>query len=148
MHRIACRVEGDKTYRTLMNETHPDADIGNASDAITIAADKVSNTVDAAAIVTYTSTGGTARRLARQRPERHILCLTQSENTARELQMSYGVFPLYKPEMMEFEDVVKRAIKIAKKRGLAETGERLVITAGVPFGVPGSTNTLRVAEVD
>ena len=81
------------------------------------------------------------------RLERPIICLTQNLDTARRLNLSYGVRSVYVPEEMEFEGIVQKAVDIAKKLKFAKKGQRLVITAGVPFGTPGSTNTLRIAWV-
>lgn len=149
MNRIASRVEQDKIYRKIMHEDHISAreEDGDASDAITIAADEVADIVKAAAIVTYTTSGSTALRMAKQRPSRPIICLTQNLDTARRLNLSYGVRSVHVPEEMEFESIVQRAVDVAKKLKFAKKGQRLVITAGVPFGTPGSTNTLRIAWV-
>lgn len=148
MDRIAHRVEQDKLYRSIIDAEYYNADEGDASDAITIAADQVAADINAAAIVTYTTSGSTAIRASRQRPSQPILCLTQNEITARHLCLSYGVHAVHVPEKMEFEDVVKKATEIAKAKKFAKAKQRLVITAGVPFGTPGSTNTLRIAFVD
>jgi pyruvate kinase len=147
MRKIARDVEQDDLYRTIMDAEHPDPK-ENASDAITAAAHSVAQTINAAAIVNYTTSGSTALRTARERPSVPILCLTENLAVARRMALSYGVHAVHTKDVDNFGDMVKKAIKVAKQEGLAEKGERLVITAGVPFGTPGSTNILRIAWVD
>ncbi|HYG86179.1 MAG TPA: pyruvate kinase [Azospirillum sp.] len=147
MDRIARRVEHDPLYRTIMDAQHPDPQ-QTAADAITAAAHQVAHTVQAAAIVTYTTSGSTTLRAARERPEVPILCLTASMETARRLQLAYGVHSVRTEDVASFSEMVQKAARIAHDDGLAMEGQRLVITAGVPFGTPGNTNTLRIAWVD
>lgn len=147
MDRICRRVEADDHYRLIMDTSHPDAQ-EDASDAITIAACQVAQTVRAACITNYTSSGSTTLRTARQRPPMPILCLSHRLDTARRLMLSYGVNAVYTADVTSFGDAVAMALVKAVESGLAKKGQRLVITAGVPFGTPGSTNILRVAWVE
>ena len=147
MDRICQRVEADDLYRRIMDADHPDSR-DDASDAITIAACQVAQTIKAACITNYTSSGSTTLRTARQRPAMPILCLSHSPQTTRRLMLSYGVHAVYAPDVTSFADVVAVAVKQAAAQGLACKGQRLVLTAGVPFGTPGSTNALRVAWVE
>ncbi|AEP10663.1 pyruvate kinase [Micavibrio aeruginosavorus] len=147
MDRICQHVEADDLYRRIMDADHPDADT-DASDAITIAACQVAQTINAACITNYTSSGSTTLRTARQRPAMPILCLSHSAQTTRRLMLSYGVHAVYTPDVTSFADAVKMATEQAAIQGLAKKGQRLVLTAGVPFGTPGSTNALRVAWVE
>lgn len=147
MDRICRRVEADDIYRRIMDTSHPDAD-NDPSDAITIAACQVAQTVKAACIANYTSSGSTTLRTARQRPPMPILCLSHSWRTTRRLMLSYGVNALFIENKKTFSDAVETAVQKAQDIGLAVRGQRLVVTAGVPFGTPGSTNILRVAWVE
>ena len=146
MNRIIARVERDETYRTILDAVHTNPE-ETAPDAITAAAAQVANTVRAAAIVTFTTSGSTALRAARERPTVPILCLTESEATARRLAMTWGVHCVVTEDIRDFADMVGKACDVAFAEDLAATGERLVITAGVPFGTPGATNILRIAWV-
>ncbi len=147
MARICERTEDDDTYFQAMEVMRPDT-IGSPSDAITTAAYYTTQDINAAAIVTYTMSGSTSLRAARQRPEVPILCLTPNINVARRLALSYGVYAVHKTKMMEdFIGHAKMASRILKDRGFADQGDLFVMTAGVPFGVAGSTNILRIAEV-
>ena len=147
MDKIAQNVEVDDLYRKIMDAEHPDPD-STPSDAITAAATQVADTIDAAAIVNYTMSGSTALRTARERPRVPILCLTNREAVARRLQLSYGVYAVLTEDIDNFGDMVKKACELASEHKVATSGQRLVITAGVPFGTPGNTNILRVAWVD
>jgi pyruvate kinase len=147
MHRIAVDVEQDELYRKIMDAEHPDPD-KTSPDAITAAAVTVAGTISAAAIVNYTTSGSTALRTARERPAVPVLCLTESMSAARRLQLSYGVYPVHTKDVDNFGDMVKKACALALEHQIANKGQRLVITAGVPFGTPGSTNILRVAWVE
>ena len=101
----------------------------------------------AAAIVTYTTTGSTTLRAARERPDVRILCLTPVLDTARRMALTWGVHPIQTEDAHNFADMVARAVRAARQHKIAAAGERLVITAGVPFGTPGATNILRIAYV-
>jgi pyruvate kinase len=122
--------------------------LGDNPDAISAAAHYIAKDINAAAIVTFTSRGLTALRAARQRPNAPILCLTPDISVARRMALSYGVHPVHNADIVGFDDMVAKATGIAKDKGLAEKGQRVVITAGVPFGTAGSTNILRIAWVE
>jgi pyruvate kinase len=107
----------------------------------------VAKTIKAAAIVTYTTSGSTTLRAARERPSVPILCLTASAQTARRMAMVWGVHPVVTKDISTFSDMVHKASRIAHVHGFAQEGARIVITAGVPFGTPGATNILRIAWV-
>lgn len=147
MDKIAADVENDELYRKIMDAEHPDPD-QNPSDAITAAATMVASTVSAAAIVNFTMSGSTALRTARERPRMPIICLTENTPVARRLQLSYGVYSIHTGDIDNFGDMVKVAVKGARDHGVANVGQRIVITAGVPFGTPGATNILRVAWIE
>jgi pyruvate kinase len=148
MDKICRSTEEDETYLQIMASAHPGT-IGDPSDAITTAAYYVAQDVEAAAIVTYTMSGSTALRMARQRPDIPIVCLTPKMDVARRMAVSYGVHAVHAPEIQgEFSGPVPHACRILQSEKLAKKGERFVMTAGVPFGTPGSTNLLRIAEVE
>ncbi|MDJ0949002.1 MAG: pyruvate kinase [Alphaproteobacteria bacterium] len=146
MDRIIRRVERDPAYRRVMDAEHPYAQSTDA-DAITEAARQAAHTVRAAAIVTYTSTGSTTLRAARERPEVPVLALTPNRGTARRLALAWGVHCVTSHDAKDVEDMVETACHQALHEGLAKAGERIIITAGMPFGTPGATNLLRIAWV-
>ncbi len=147
MDRICESTESDSAYRRFV-EADELATESDSSDAITTAAYYVAQDIKAACIVNYTTSGSTALRTARQRPGRPIMCLTQNNAVARRLCLSYGVFAVHVTDVKDTGGVVKKAIEIALQYKLAKKGDRFVLTAGVPFGTPGSTNILRVAWVE
>jgi pyruvate kinase len=147
MNRIVTSTERDPLYRKLIEALHPEPE-ATAADAISAAAAQVAHTVSAAAIVTYTTSGSTSLRAARQRPEVPILCLTSQISTARRLALAWGVHCVETEDISTFSEMVSKACTIALRDEFAKPGQRVVVTAGVPFGTPGSTNVLRIAWVE
>ncbi len=147
MERIIRRVEKDSLYRE-MREAERRAPEATAADAISAAARQVADTISAAAIVTFSSTGSTTLRAARERPVVPILGLTPRADTARKLAVVWGVHSVQTEDCHAFREMVTKSISAAKKEGFADPGDSIVITAGVPFGTPGATNILRIAWVE
>lgn len=147
MNRICEKTESDDIYRKGIEADHPELE-NSAADAITTAAYYVARQIDAACITNYTSSGSTTVRTSRQRPAVPILCLTAHLEVARRLAIMYGVHAVHVGIMPDFNEAVKKALYYAKEQELAKEGDHLIITAGVPFGTPGSTNSLRVAKVE
>src|SRR5581483_9653527 len=105
-----------------------------AADAITAAAAQVAHTLGVAAIVTYTTSGSTALRAARERPEVPILCLTSKLETARRLAVVWGTHCVHTEDVRSLTEMTERACAVARAEGMARSGERIVITVGLPFG--------------
>ena len=146
MDRIIRRVERDPYQRHLLEAGRVLAQ-ANDSDAITEAASVVGHTLQAAAIVTYTTSGSTTYRAARQRPDVQILCLTNRQGTARRMALVWGVHAVTCGDIRTFSQMVLRAAAIAVREGMARAGQKIVVTAGVPFGTPGMTNVLRIHTI-
>ncbi|HEY1146842.1 MAG TPA: pyruvate kinase [Allosphingosinicella sp.] len=146
MNRIATSVEADPSYlaRVHFTETTPDP---TTNDAIAAAASNIVKTVGASAIVCFTTSGSTARRVARERPAVPSLVLTPSLNTSRRLGLLWGSHAVRTRDVDSFEEMIAKAKRMALRHGLAKAGDRIIITAGVPFGTPGSTNVVHVARV-
>lgn len=146
MNKVAVSVENDVNYRGIIRAqaTEPEA---TAADAISAATRQVAETLDLAAIVTYTSSGSTAVRAARERPSKPILALSPNLRTVRRLSVVWGVHTVETEDAVNLEDMVDRACVIAYQEGLARPGDRIAITAGIPLGTPGATNMLRIAFV-
>jgi pyruvate kinase len=147
MDRIARRVQADPLYFATLDASRMPPEHTN-SDAISAAACQVAATVGAAAIVSFTSSGATALRAARERPGAPILALTPNLATARRLALLWGTHCVHWPDITGFNDMVHKAVRAAHQEEVAASGQRVVITAGVPFGTPGSTNVLRIAWID
>src|SRR3989338_2353773 len=147
MDRIITRVEEDPFYRQMQEASIPKPET-TRSGAITAAARQVAHTIQAAAIVTFTSTGNTTFRAARERPEVPILAITPELKTARKLSILWGVHAVTSSDVKSFSDAVESACRMAKNEGFANPGEYIVVTAGVPFRISGSTNILRIASIE
>ena len=146
MDRIVARVEQDGDWRRLTDAARPEPE-PNSAGAIAAAARQVAHTIKAQVIATFTSTGSTTLRVARERPDCPILGLTASMASARRLAVVWGVHPLLTQEPHTMGDMVSKALRAAQQEGFASAGQEVVVTAGVPFGMPGTTNALRVATV-
>jgi pyruvate kinase len=146
MDRIIARVEQDPDWRRLTDASRPPPERSSAG-AIATAARQVAETIEAEVIATFSSTGSTTLRVARERPNCPILGLTASRQTARRMAVIWGVHPLEVSEIHSMTEMVARAVRAAQTEGFAKPGDEVVVTAGVPFGTPGTTNALRVAVV-
>jgi len=145
MNRIAIRVESDPLYRTIIDADKP-APEATSADAITAAAAQTAETLGASVIASFSATGSTSLRAARERPTVPILGLTPRLKTARRLALAWGVHCVLTADAERFAEMVDMAVEIALRDGFAKPDDRLVIVAGIPFGTPGSTNVLRVAQ--
>ena len=146
MSSIAEVTEKDPIYRSVIDAKHGHLEATTA-DAISAAAAQVARTIGAAAIVTYTTSGSTALRAARERCAVPVMALTPNIRTARMLALAWGLHCVHTPDAENFADMVSKACKLAFAEGFARANQRVVIMAGVPFGTPGSTNILRIAWV-
>ena len=144
MNRIAEEVETDTIFRSVINAQRA-APEATGADAIAVAARDVAETLDLKAIIAWTSSGSTALRIARERPEPPILALTPNRNTVRRLTLVWGVHAVLTKDASDLDDMAKRACKFSNREGFSHEGDRVIIVAGVPFGTPGATNMVRIA---
>ncbi len=147
MDRIARKVEQDPTYPGIIHAQRSEPEATGA-DAISAAARQIADTLKAAAIVTYTASGATGLRAARERPKVPIIALSPVLATARRLSLLWGTHCVVSPDASDLDDMVSRACEIVRTEGFGEPGDRVIITAGVPLRTPGSTNMLRIAYLD
>jgi pyruvate kinase len=148
MDRIICRVQADPIYFPGLHAAAEASAEQSPSDAISAAAGQIAHTISAAAILSYTTSGATALRMARERPDVPILALTSNLRTARRLAIAWGLHCVHTHDVRNFNEMVQHATSAARREGFAQKGQRVVVTAGVPFGTPGATNVLRVAWVE
>lgn len=144
MNRIAERVERDPTYAGIINAQRSEPEATGA-DAISLAAREIAETLKLSAIVTYTASGTTGLRAARERPQVPIIALSPILATARRLSLLWGTHCVVSEDATDLDDMVDRACRIASEQGFGKAGDRIIITAGVPLRTPGSTNMLRIA---
>ncbi len=147
MNSVAESVERDPTYRQIVESARTPGK-HSVADAITAAAREVAETVNVKAIACFTHSGTTALLMARERPRVPILALTPLKSTARRLALVWGLHCVLGEDVERFKLAVVSAVRIAKRDGFADENDKIVVTAGVPFGVPGTTNILRVAPVN
>lgn len=146
MNRIAIRVEQDPTYAGIINAQRSEPEATGA-DAISLASRQIAETLKLAAIITYTSSGTTGLRAARERPQVPIIALSPVVQTARRLSLVWGTHCVVTDDAFDLDDMVNRACRIAFEEGFGRPGDRVIITAGVPLRTPGATNMLRIAYV-
>ncbi|MCO6185050.1 pyruvate kinase [Rhizobium sp. L1K21] len=146
MASVAVKVEHDPHYPGIMQAQHPGAQ-PTAADAISLAMHQIADTLDLKAIVCYTSTGTTGYRAARERPNVPILAISPIRQTARRLSVAWGVRCVVTDDARDLDDMVNRACRVVVEEGLGGPGDRIIISAGVPLGTPGATNTLRIAYI-
>ena len=146
MHRIIARVERDPHYREQIDATLP-LPKPTAADAISDAMRRIAHTLSVAAAVTYTSSGSSSLRAARERPCSPILSLTPHLSTARRLALVWGIHSVLSEDIVRVEEMVGQACRTALAEGFASVEDLIVIMAGMPFGVSGTTNMLRIARV-
>jgi pyruvate kinase len=146
MDRICREVEGDANYRAILSNQRQTPEQTGA-DTIAEAARSIAERLNLACILSWTSSGSTALRVARERPGRPVLALTPSIATARRLAVVWGTHCVNCEDAHDLDDMVDRACRIAFREGFAKPGQRVIITAGVPLGTPGATNMLRIAFV-
>ena len=147
MDRIIRGVEYDSSYRQILESKKIKLE-ETTSDAISSAASQVVKTVLAKAIFTYTRSGATAKRAARERPTVPIIGLSPDRITARQLALIWGVHTIHALEPKSFSGMIENACELAKKEGIVKKGDYVVVTAGAPIGVSGSTNNLRIAKIN
>jgi pyruvate kinase len=147
LHRVALEAEPFIDHEDMLADSASPS-VPELTGAISTAACKLAASIDAAAIITTTSSGGTARLVARLRPAAPVLGMTTSEEMARQLSLSWGVVPAVGRPTRN-ESALGREMREALARyGLAAAGDRVVITAGLPLGDSNATNAIRVAVLD
>ncbi len=147
MNDVAVSVESDDIYRQVIEAQRATARSG-VSDAITVAAREVAETTKVKAICCFSHTGTTALLVARERPKVPVIALTPFIGTARRLALSWGLHCVVTERVDRFKMAVVSAARVARADGFAGEDDRIVVTAGVPFNTPGSTNILRVATAN
>jgi len=146
MDKIAQQVEQDGNYLQIIHSQRTDPEATGA-DAISAAARQIAETLNLAAVVCYTTSGATGLRASRERPSTPLIMLSPVLSTARRLALAWGLHCVVSEDAANEDDMVDRACHVAHEEGFAKPGQRVIVTAGVPFGTPGTTNMLRIAFV-
>ena len=147
MNNVAIEVESDPTYRQILDAARPAAQ-PTVADGIVAAAREIAETADIKAICCFTHSGTTAQKTARERPRVPILALTPFAHAARRLCLTWGVNCFFSGDVQRFKMAVVGAARAARTGGFATEKDQIVVMAGIPFNVPGTTNILRVAPCE
>lgn len=147
MVRIAERTEEDINYRGRFFQIERRAN-NNVTDAVCHATCTTAIDLNASAVVTVTKSGTSARNISKYRPVCPIIAGTTSDKVCRQLNMSWGVVPVHLEEKNEIFELFDHAVEAAKDSGFLKSGETVVVTAGVPLGVSGNTNMIKVQVVE
>jgi pyruvate kinase len=147
MTRVALETEASLPYDKIVREKYADLE-PVTDDAIAYAACHTARRLGAAAIVAFTMSGSTARRVAKYRPGIPILAATPSPRQIRRLLLPWGVYPYEVPEPATVHDLFAEGVRLCLNTGIARRGDLVVITAGLPIAIPGTTNLLKVERVE
>jgi pyruvate kinase len=147
MNNVAMSVEHDPTYRQII-EASRSVHRQTIADGIVAAAREIAEATNIKAIACFTQSGDTASLVARERPRVPIIALTPLMSTARRMSLIWGTHCAITPPQDRFKGAVIAAVRAARSDGFADLEDMIVLTAGVPFNVKGTTNILRVAPCD
>jgi pyruvate kinase len=147
MDAVAREVEDDPTYTEILEASRV-AKRESVADGIVAAAREIAETTEIKAIACFTQSGTTAALVARERPRVPIIAMTNLRGTARRLALTWGTHCVMTGELTRFKQAVVNAARAARVEGYATEDDQIVVTAGVPFNIPGTTNILRVAPCD
>lgn len=146
MNNVAVSVENDPTYRQVI-EASRHGMRESVADAITLAAREIAETTDVKAICCFTHSGTTAKLVSRERPRIPMVVMTPFNTIARRMSLLWGAHCMITDLVQNFDEAVAGAVKTAKGEEFGKAGEKIIILAGVPFNVPGSTNIIRIADI-
>ncbi len=146
MDRIARSVEADPVYPARIHFTETPAE-ETIADALSESAAQIVRILDAKAVACFTSSGSTARRIARERAQVPTLAMTASMKVARRLGLQWGVHAVHTRDVSSFEEMVGKAKRMVLRHRLAVAGDSVLIMAGVPFKTSGSTNVIHVVKI-
>jgi len=147
MNNVAQEVESDDTYREIIEASRTSKG-ETVADAIVGAAREIAETTEISAICCFSQSGTTALKVARERPRVPIVAMTSRMGTARRLALTWGTTCVMTTELDRFKSAVLAAVGAAKRLEMATEKDQVVVTAGLPFNIPGTTNILRVAPCD
>lgn len=143
MARIAEKTESSIDYINILRTV----DIGstvNITNAISHATCTIAEDLNANAIITVTRSGYTARMVSRYRPSSDIVAITPDERVLKKLSILWGVNPVLAPRMESTDEMIDKSVEVAQEKGVIKSGDVVVITAGIPVGLMGTTNLIKV----
>ena len=146
MAKISSEAELNYNYEYYLEKKSNSMDFSSVDDAIAYNACKTSNLVDAKTILAFTESGSTAGRVSSFRPKASIIGLIQGENIET-LLLRWGVIPIHASKFKNVQDMFKLGSKVSLETGLAKKNDLVVVIAGMPIGIPGNTNLMRVIQL-
>lgn len=146
MHNIAVTIEDSLDYEELLKSRTAMTQL-TTTNAIGKATCTTAQDLDVAAIITATSSGYTSKAISKFRPKAPIIAVTTTESVRRKLALEWGVYPVLAPESMSTDEVLENSISAAIKNKYVKEGDLVVITAGIPVGLSGTTNMIKVHTI-
>lgn len=146
MYNIAIKTEESLNYSGLLKERSTETEI-STTNAIGRATCYTAQDLEAAAIITATSSGYTSKAISKFRPKAPIIAVTTTEEVMRQLSLEWGVYPVLAPNSETTDEVISNSVESAIKSGYVKEGDLVVITAGIPAGLSGSTNLIKVHTI-
>lgn len=146
MYKIAIKIEESLDYKEILQSKSHAKDI-STTHAISRATCTTAEDLEANAIVTATSSGYTSRAISKFRPRAPIIAATTSEKVMRKLSLVWGVYPVFSRKSNNTDEVLDRSVNSAVEEGYVKEGDLIVITAGIPVGITGTTNLIKVHTV-
>ena len=147
MRQIALQTELALPYHRILS-AKADTVVAQTDDAISYAACNIAENLGAKAIIAYTTSGSTAYRVAKYRPKTPLIAITTTDKIRRRLALYWGVYPFRTGECTTLEDIFRQGAQLAVKLGLAKEDDLIVVTAGLPTGIPGNTNMIKVQRIN
>ena len=147
MDRIIAAAEADPTYPDYYTRANlrPQATV---NDAISQSVRNIANVLNCKAVLGFTKSGSTVRRISRERPPCRIIGLTPDKRVASRMALTWGVRPVVMADPSSFDEMLDTTQQVAKDQAGCVPGDKIIISAGIPFGRPGTTDTLKIATID
>lgn len=147
MDRIIAAAEGDPSYPDFYGGENL-RPLATVNDAISQSVRGIAEVLNCKAVLGFTKTGSTVKRIARERPPCRIIGMTPMQNVASRMALTWGVRPVVLKDPTSFDEMLAITQDVAKQQADAKSGDRIIISAGIPFGRPGTTDTLKIATID
>ena len=147
MRRVIKNTEKSTIFKRFLKSKKDKIEGNSISEAIALSANKIAENVNAKVIITATESGRTALLVSKYKPDVPVIAITPREETLKYLTMKWGVIPVKVKAFKTVDEILEKAVKIVKEKGIAKSGDTVVITAGSHTGISGSTDLLKVATV-
>ncbi len=147
MRRVIKNTEKSTIFKRFLKSKKDKIEGNSISEAIALSANKIAENVNAKVIITATESGRTALLVSKYKPDVPVIAITPREETLKYLTLKWGVIPVKVKAFKTVDEILEKAVKIVREKGIAKSGDTVVITAGSHTGISGSTDLLKVATV-